>query len=121
MPEPRVESDGDVFIEPVVADELPGDVVVELGLSDVVPVGPVMPVEPDGLVPVPESVFELGVCAFGVSVVLGGVVVEGDVVVLSLPGVVCERPVVSAGFVVLGLVVEGLPGLVPVPVPVDCA
>lgn len=105
----------------VVPDEpMPGDVVVELGLSDVVPVGPVEPVEP-----VPESVLLLGVCASGVGVAPGEVVVPGEFIVLSLPGVVCERPVVSVGVVLLGAVVEGLPGLaepVPeLPVPLDCA
>lgn len=126
MSEPLVESDGDV---PIVPDEsVPGDVVVELGLSEVVPVGPVVPVEPVEPVPVPESVLLLGVCASGVVVVPGAVVVLGEVlvpgavVVLSLPGVVCVRPVVSAGVLSLGAVVDGLPGEVePVPVPLDCA
>jgi hypothetical protein len=83
------------------------------------------PVEP---VPVPESVFELGVdgvgvvvvLSLGLVVVLGGVPVEVLGVVMPESGV---RPVLSA-FVSAGAVVAGPPGLVPVPVvpvPEDCA
>lgn len=107
-----LEPDGLLLIESLPDDGLlvlgeVGDVSVELGDE---------PVEP---VPVPESVFELGVDGVGVVLSLGLVVVLGEDGVVVMPGS-GVRPVLSA-FVSAGAVVVGPPGLVPVPVPEDCA